>query len=70
MPSEENDADRTLGLEEPDEEAVKLNHELKKLNALQFILDEDAMEELDHDVAVMKADAAAEETLGYEIQLN
>lgn len=61
MPSEENDEDRTMGVgdesEDVDAETIKLQHDIQKLNALQYLLNDEAMEELNHDVAVMKANA-------------
>jgi hypothetical protein len=39
-----------------DAETVKLQHDLQKLNALQYLLDEDALEELNSEVSVIKED--------------
>ena len=39
-----------------EEETIKLEQDLQKLNALQYLLNDDSFEELNHEVAVIKED--------------
>lgn len=45
-----------------DAETAKLEQDLQKLNALQYLLDEDAFEELNHEVSVIKQDQTVSAT--------
>lgn len=56
MGQEENESENHEQLNGNDAETMKLEHDLQKLNALQYLLDEDAFEELNHEVSVIKQD--------------
>lgn len=64
---EDHEGEKEHHVDSGEEETIKLEHDLQKLNALQYLLNEDSFEELHHEVSVIKEDPHISTTDKYVI---